>query len=442
MGDEKMKRLLVLFSFFLASNAFSQAGDYIKIKKAGDRDVFHSKSLENFWSIGMNTFFTTYDNPDLKNIVVKADRKKLYQEQIKKLSKIGINTLGGWSNLEYLEEKMPYGIVLFDDDLPLAGPLEDKAGNQLEFVNGSSLPMPVRDPYSAEYKAQVEDYIRRAVKPNDPMLLCYWIGNEFKVGDTDALDFSNYIYSSGVSDRFTEFLKTRYQEIEKLNAKWGTAFADFILAAKNADATIATQKTDIHDFQKIFVRDWFVLVRDLIKKYDPNHLVSSPRITAWKETGTQSYFDRPIQLGHFSYFVGLFDLISMNIYSKENAVDPALMNQIRLIHTKLNVPILISEFGTREEIKGWNNKPGAKVLVKSQAERAQRYESQVNQWFAEKYILGVHWFKWQDHNSQVHQFNKGVVTVKGDDIVLYPELTSTMKDVNSKINSQVRKLKN
>ena len=131
-------------------------------------------------------------------------------------------------------------------------------------------------------------------------------------------------------------------------------------------------------------------------------------------------------------------MLSVDMYTAKKEYPAELINDLRGISYMLGLPVLVSEFGTREEMQGWSNTPGAPKFVASQQERSIRYRSQVMQLFAEPWIVGVHWFKWGDHFSTNHQMNKGMVTVKDDAIVPYDELVKSMSEVHGETQRRIQ----
>jgi hypothetical protein len=50
---------------------------------------------------------------------------------------------------------------------------------------------------------------------------------------------------------------------------------------------------------------------------------------------------------------------------------------LRKLSQDLGIPVLSSEFGIRQEIKGWSNSNGARSLVPDQVTRAKNLEGQM-----------------------------------------------------------------
>lgn len=389
-------------------------GGFIELKKYSGRTLFYSDATGPFWSIGVNAFMNPSGNDPLTEVIARSSYKTVYEDQFRSLTQNGFNTLGGWSNVDRLNDRLPFGIVLFDasvdEDMPMMAPLINVKGGQVP-AGDSGEPCPIRDPYNKQYQAALDKYIKAKVEKyrESKSLLCYWIGHEFGWGDSEVIDFSDYLHSKDISLKLQEWLKQ--------NGKTNPT------------------KQDLREFATVVVSDWFALVVQTIKKYDPNHLISSPKLSVYDRG---AHLHKPLDLGHFESFRGHFDLLSVDTYTAEEAYPIGLVNDLRGISYMLDLPVLVAEFGTRQKMDGWTNTPGAPKFVASQQERTDRYRSQVMQLFEEPWIVGAHWFKWGDHFSQRHQMNQGMVTVKGGAIAPYTELVDGMRRVNLDIQSRVQ----
>jgi hypothetical protein len=415
------------------------ANDFIQIRKVDGRPLFYSQHTGYFWSLGMNTFMDTWDNFPLKKVINETTRHGIYDEQLKLLEDLSYNTISGWSDLDYLKDRMPFAVVLLDDttDVPTAGPLLNFNGKKPEAPEVKIFP--IGDPYDPTYKSALDSYIKKVVTPykDSPMLLCYWAGGEMGLGDTDGIDFSDFVFSTGVQRKLTQWLTKKYDDIGKLNKLWKTSHSNFIAAAKSelGDPKAPDQhRVDLQDFASLMLRDWTHLVVQTIHKYDKNHLISSPKIDLWD----YPYLERPVSLKHFESFKE-FDFISVDWYTKRLQYPRDGMKQLNQLSDSLGLPVLVAEFGTRVKIVNGTNKPGAGKFVANQKERGERYNTQVLDLFSNPRIIGAHWFKWQDHAGK-DQMNKGIIYVQDEKIVPYIELTDAMKKTNLEITSRVKKL--
>jgi len=394
------------------------AQDFIQIKELNGRALFYSKNKGYFWSLGINNFMDAGKHNELQKFFKKNYNKELYEQQLSVIMDHGFNTLGGWSNLEYNNNQLPFGVILFNDDkMPLSWPLKDKNG-KIPPIRDSNKFCPINDPYNPEYILSVEKYIKESVAQytNNPMLLVYWPGAEFGLGGSDTIDFSEYLHSKYVKKRFKDWLQVKYKKkifLEK------------------------SSKNDRLDFSVLMIKDWLKLIVNSIKKYDPNHLISTPKFSVWD---TDPFLDDAEKLRHFESFQGLFDIISVDWYSKKNIHSKKGYKQLNKLQKYLKIPILVAEFGTREKIKDWTNTQGVRSLVANQKERAQYYISQLSEIFSNKNFIGAHWFRWHDYYTESHQQNKGIIFLKNEKINIYPELMEAMKKENSRVNSSILKI--
>jgi hypothetical protein len=376
--------------------------------------------MGDFWSIGMNTFMDTWDNDDLKRVITPESYTKIYEEEFERLRALGFNTISGWSDLSLLDNRVPFGIVLFDDPskYPISAPLINSRGELLTALYDDRV-NPIGNPFNEEYVRQLDAYLKNEVEKyrDNEMVLLYWLGCEFGLGDSDAKDFSEYLYSEDLKPAIYSW-------------KIAKGVTEFDQDARRGFATY-------------LIREWLKIVVAKIKKYDPNHLISSPKVAYWSH---ENFSDRPRRLGHFEAMRGFVDLFSVDWYPKEVGAPVALSRlpkagliQLEEVSKDLKVPVLVAEFGLRQRVEGNNHRPGAKSIVETQEERGAYYQSLVSEMWRVPWIIGAHWFKWHDHKSVRNQFNKGIIRVgENEEIVPYQELTRRIKETNSKINGFVR----
>lgn len=369
---------ILLFSFFLVSCAHTPfplennpKPAQIEIVQNHGRYLFNGPQ-GGFFSIGMNSFMEGYDNPRLKKITDSKNRCLTYEYELTRLRDLGFNSLGGWTQLDCPMPSrvfMPSVVVLFDD---VDTPHGTRTWN-LKEEDGVSPISSIDDP---GYREHLTQYLEKKVVEykNNPVL-CYAVGAEIGLGDSDAIDYPLPI-----------------------------------------------------------VRDWLAFVTSTLRKLDPGKLICSPKLSVW-DFGP--YLNEPIQKHHFDTFEGMFDLLAVDWYSKQVTPSQIDWHQLDEVSIKLGIPVFVAEFGTRQAIPGWNNTPGAKSIVQTQAERASRYKTQMEFFFSKPNIVGVHWFRWQDQLSSEHQFNKGIVKVEDGTIRPYSELTQEMKLTNQAIKSAV-----
>lgn len=417
----------------------SDKSPYITLTQKNGHAYFSSKRYGTFFSVGSNSFMEAAANNPMKAVFRGGSLKKIYEEQLAEYESFGFNTLGGWSNTTGLRGRLPYTKVLFDDDeFPRAHPLIDCHGRALPSGDAEPLPNPVNDPFSPVYKRELQAYFAKVVRPYraDPALMLYWVGHEFGLGGSDAIDFSQYLHSPDIRQEFQNWLRNKYRTVEALSRAWKSSDATIEQAVKRCGSDRTGEMADRRAFSKVVLRRWFELVTSEIRRADPNHLLSTPKLSIWDfEPGLA----RAREAGHFAAMVELFDLISVDWYTSAPEHSEVAYAELSELSRELKMPVLVAEFGTRQRIEGWTNTPGAKKLLSTQAERGARYESQVFRMYRENWIVGAHWFRWQDHITDHDQMNKGIVRVDPvrSAVVPYLELKEAVKRTHESIAKKV-----
>ena len=65
---------------------------------------------------------------------------------------------------------------------------------------------------------------------------------------------------------------------------------------------------------KYVLRKWFEVVTKEIRRLDPNHLISTPKLSIWD---FKPQLELARNAGHFEAMRGLFDLLSVDWYSSK-----------------------------------------------------------------------------------------------------------------------------
>lgn len=170
-------KMVVLVCFVISMKCLAAAETpYISIQLNDGRYLFHSKKQGDFFSVGSNSFMESAANLKMKTAFKARSLKTIYEEQLQSYLAFGFNSLGGWSNTEYLQGRLPYSVILFDDDFfPRASPLKDCAGKLLPSGDAEPLPNPLGDPFDKNYVEAVKIYLRQTISAIaiDPNLMLY-----------------------------------------------------------------------------------------------------------------------------------------------------------------------------------------------------------------------------------------------------------------------------
>ena len=192
-------------------------------------------------------------------------------------------------------------------------------------------------------------------------------------------------------------------DIASFNAAWGTAFGTF---AELAQATTLPRpermptalKQDREAFLRAVAERYFSVTTAAVRAVDPNHLLLGTRAV--------SVLMPKVVVEEAGRFV---DVLSVNAYVYE--LDPATVwpparygflpveqdGFLRAFHLASGRPVLVSEFGFRAKDSGLPNAwPPVYPVLATQEERAARYQEYARRCFAAPWVVGFHWYKYQD----------------------------------------------
>lgn len=148
---------------------------------------------------------------------------------------------------------------------------------------------------------------------------------------------------------------------------------------------------------------YYGAIKAALKKYDPNHLYIGSRLHS-SAKNVQAIFKAAEK--HL-------DIVSINYYGFWQPED----KHINEWTIWCNRPFFITEFYTKAEDSGMENKTGAGWLVKTQADRGIHYQNFCMQLLKAPNCAGWHWFRYQDNDptdlsadESNRDSNKGIVS--------------------------------
>ncbi len=131
------------------------------------------------------------------------------------------------------------------------------------------------------------------------------------------------------------------------------------------------------------------------------------------------------------------DVLSFNHYRGKPEIDSSLLARHWLIGGK---PMMITEFSWRadENTSGNPNTGGAGAVLKTQAERGERYQAFLEDAFSYPALIGMHWFQYSDQSPQGRfdgeNSNYGVVDIYDRPYTQVLEHMKTINDESMKIH--------
>ena len=406
---------------------------YFAIQQIGGRKVMKTPSGNIFFSLGMNgitphetytmvkgreqqfesippyegTYEPAFISPDHSSFSYYMANKyrktgtfptesSFYTEAVGRLKKWGFNSAGGFSPEKFgNENQFPYTRML-----PL-----DMDSAKLDGIS-------IFDIFAPDAAAKIDEAFAKALPPNknDPMLIGYFIGNEYDFHKFYSNVPKLKASSAAIKGRLVKMLKDKYQTVDMFNRNWGTSFTSFNDLLE-AELPVKTSQSwaDMDTFFRYYLDTFYGTVSRLYHKYDPNHLLLGDR---WITTPFHNAKFRDVMAeveGKYS------DVISINYYSYKIEAD-----LLKDVYTKSGGrPILISEFsyGTAEQ----GLQPLLPNAAVNQFQRGMRYRNYVESVASLGYVVGAHWFNyvdqaplgryWQGIGEWAERYNSGVLNV-------------------------------
>jgi hypothetical protein len=202
----------------------------------------------------------------------------IYRERAhRRLRSWGFNTIGNWSDHRiWLMKKTPYTVAIHYWSKQLEVP--EGFGAKLYDVFDPSFRQALRERFERE----------RDGSAGDPWCIGYFVDNESRWGDEVALAVGALLSpaSQAAKQVFVEDLKAKYDQIERLNAAWGTSHASWeaLLECREApDREKASE--DLTVFCAKTAETYFRVVREELKRVAPNQLYLGCRFSWWANEG-------------------------------------------------------------------------------------------------------------------------------------------------------------
>lgn len=392
-----------------------------------------------FWSVGVNSATPTglqdattgrypYGEAVAAAYASEADWALATAER---LQGWGFNTAGSWSDHGHLGPLLPGAV-----NLHLSGG---------DWESGA-----VADWFDPAWEADVVTAASAGARPDDPLLIGYFIDNETRWGpDWRGLETLLQLYlglpsTAPGKQAAVALLLERHGDVATLNAALGTTFADeaALLAETGAwDAldpgASPAADTLTADFLTLSADRYFSVTAGAIRAADPNHLILGNR-----EVSVM------VRLEVYEAAAPYVDVLSINSYAYLDGVEPLALalsgapsraDGFLAVHERVDLPILVTEFGFRADDAGLPNSwPPVYPRFPTQTERTAAYVAVTRERQAVPWIVGQHWYMWTDDppNGRFdgEDNNWGLVSLTDTP---YEELTLGAAAVNAEIGAWV-----
>jgi len=329
----------------------------------------------------------------------------------------GFNTVGNWSDAElFTLKRVPYTAGL------------EIHGDYARVSSGIDYWGKMHDPFDPKFAAAVETSLKEGVEKyrDDPWCLGYFVDNEVSWGGmAHERDHYGLVYGTLAGDKdspakraFLEQLKLHYKHVKALNRAWNSSFRSWealLLEPYNPGDNLTPQmKLDFSNFLKAFAQQYFQVVRDALKKHDPNHLYLGCRFS-WRT---------PEAVEASSLYC---DVVSFNVYRSHLEPDEWSFA------THLNRPCIIGEFHFGALDRGMFHT--GLVMTPNQQARAAMYCRYVESVEDNPAFVGCHWFQYMDEpltgrTYDGENYNIGFVDVTDTP---YPEMVDSARAVHGDV---------
>jgi len=358
---------------------------------------------------------------------VTVDKKYNYQQSpdafvqasIEKLRMLGFNALGAWATEEFYNKGMPFTeIIEFFKEPP--------------FLPATTRQQGLPDIFDTAWLINADRKVRALCTPlrYSKDLVGYFTDNEIGFGKTDdggfdlgfeagQFDFSllrtvlGMDSSKAACKAAWAFLLKRYNDsFAQLSAAWGLAVDSRAAIGKLNQARTAISskqyEADAAAFSSWYASTYFQVAQQLIRRYDPNHLILGCR------------FGAPPPTYVLDAILPYTDVISVNNYR------PTLYERYDTVFRYTQLPILVGEISWNTDLFKYIPFASETTSPLTVKERMFTTGTTTLQHAAlHDGIVGFTWYRWVQGISTDDRFCDGVVNYN-DDLDIHKEAQQTV----------------
>ncbi|HLL89684.1 MAG TPA: hypothetical protein VK324_10290 [Tepidisphaeraceae bacterium] len=245
--------------------------------------------------------------------------------------------------------------------------------------------------YSPEWNATAEEAIRKQTVElkDNRQLIGYFTDNELDWGEGSAgpaIYFDHLPPTDLNRAEVVTVIKHLWPDVTSFNAAWGTQFTDYV----QLDEWQTLPRERVAAYNQLapawlyhLARDYFRLTSELVRKYDPNHLVLGVRFKGYA----------PPEVCRASR--DFTDAQSINYYPDDARLD---WEQFHRMYQESGQPIVLSEyaFHALDGRSGNRNTVGFAGQVPDQQARADGYRQMTRNLARVPWVVAADWFQWMD----------------------------------------------
>ena len=343
------------------------------------------------------------DNPNYDGIKLLGSASAWAADTKRKFSAWGINTLGGWSEVEKFGGAIPYVEVLHLGSY-------DKA--------------PWHDLFSPETQAVIAKAAAELVPKHrdDPNLIGYFTDNELGWWD-DTLFLSYFAFAKNAPGKIAciQALRSFYHnDFTRFLQDWKSSARSFDDLPRETKLWLKPGSTGIqavHAFNYALAKQYYQLVYRLIRRYDRHHLILGDRYC--------QYYNIATARASADYI----DVASTNA-GADWTDGSYCQTYFEALHNLTGKPVIITEFyfSAKENQTGNRNSGSAFPLVETQSERAKGFLGSLTNLARFPFVIGAHWFQFTDEppkgRGDGEDWNFGLEDIHGKP---YPLMVDVLK---------------
>lgn len=222
-----------------------------------------------------------------------------------------------------------------------------------------------------------------------------------------------------------KFLQSRHADIGAMGKAYGLTLGawDQLEAKELQSANTEAAKADRTAFTKLLADRFFDVTTRIVREELPGLLILGTRFPGDAPEAVIRACGRDC------------DVVSVNMYAFGSKPDVGQFAKFWLLGGR---PLMHTEFSWRasENNSGCPNTRGAGAVLKTQAQRAERYSAFVSDMASLPVVIGSHWFEFADQSPQGRfdgeDSNYGIVDIENKP---YRELLSAMRDTHARVAS-------
>ena len=304
----------------------------------------------------------------------------------------GFNGVSGWSNTAAESAARSAGMHSFHLlDIGITWPHVSRG---LDF-----------DVFSSNFSAQAEAIAAAAIPPraSDESLIGWQTDNELNFGALGLSAYLNGFADSEGGAACVAWLQARYATLAAINAAWGTSATTWTGSptgigyhlAHDAGVKRAAVAADDAEWTAAVMDRYYNVTVGLIRKYDPNHLVSGVRFS---QTTDQV----------LAVAARYCDLLDLHDYG-----DLPDITKMQAIYAATGRPMVLGEFSFTAADSNMPNTHGARANNPevTQTARARKYELYAAALIEQPFVLGYGWRVFLAHRDMPAHFDAKTLTL-------------------------------